>query len=266
LLSLLLSLAVGLAPEAGPPQGLLCLPRWYTGSVGSVADAGWGLVLPDAGFVPWYLPNTTDAGEVDEDDASPRADLSSLFETPYVPGPILPIDASDAGAIHEPGRARVMQMFASTYGESEQQVYKQLGRVRFFGTRYRFHSLAAPALERVIHRLESAVAEQPALLRFLRPIGGTWQWRRIARSRQLSAHAFGIAIDLNVALGHYWRWQRPKLPLKWKNRVPQAIVDAFEAEGFIWGGRWQHYDTMHFEYRPELFAPECLETPAQRVQ
>jgi hypothetical protein len=100
----------------------------------------------------------------------------------------------------------------------------------------------------------------------LRPIGGTLQWRRIARSRQLSAHAFGIAIDLNVALGHYWRWQRPKLPLKWKNRVPQAIVDAFEAEGFIWGGRWQHYDTMHFEYRPELFAPECLETPAQRVQ
>jgi hypothetical protein len=22
--------------------------------------------------------------------------------------------------------------------------------------------------------------------------------------------------------------------------------------GFIWGGYWYHYDTMHFEYRPEL--------------
>ena len=40
--------------------------------------------------------------------------------------------------------------------------------------------------------------------------------------------------------------------ITWKNRYPQAIVDAFEAEGFIWGGRWYHYDTMHFEYRPEL--------------
>ena len=40
---------------------------------------------------------------------------------------------------------------------------------------------------------------------------------------------------------------------RWRNRFPQAIVDAFEAEGFIWGGRWYHYDTMHFEYRPELF-------------
>ena len=34
-------------------------------------------------------------------------------------------------------------------------------------------------------------------------------------------------------------------------------VDAFEAEGFIWGGRWLHYDTMHFEYRPELLDADC---------
>jgi hypothetical protein len=33
---------------------------------------------------------------------------------------------------------------------------------------------------------------------------------------------------------------------------PQAIVDAFEAEGFIWGGKWHSFDFMHFEYRPEL--------------
>ena len=26
--------------------------------------------------------------------------------------------------------------------------------------------------------------------------------------------------------------------------------------GAIWGGRWFHYDTMHFEYRPELIEPE----------
>jgi hypothetical protein len=37
-----------------------------------------------------------------------------------------------------------------------------------------------------------------------------------------------------------------------------STMDAFEAEGFIWGGRWYHYDTMHFEYRPELLSPLCL--------
>nr|WP_310556777.1 M15 family metallopeptidase [Flavobacterium sp.] len=34
--------------------------------------------------------------------------------------------------------------------------------------------------------------------------------------------------------------------------MPQKIVAIFEKYGFIWGGNWTHYDTMHFEYRPEL--------------
>ena len=29
-------------------------------------------------------------------------------------------------------------------------------------------------------------------------------------------------------------------------------VRVFEKHWFIRGGRWHHYDTMHFEYRPEL--------------
>jgi D-alanyl-D-alanine carboxypeptidase len=42
--------------------------------------------------------------------------------------------------------------------------------------------------------------------------------------------------------------------------VPAAIVHVFEHNGFIWGGRWYHYDTMHFEYRPELLDPDCHKT------
>jgi hypothetical protein len=30
------------------------------------------------------------------------------------------------------------------------------------------------------------------------------------------------------------------------------VIRAFEEQGFIWGGRWARYDTMHFEYHPEL--------------
>jgi len=43
-----------------------------------------------------------------------------------------------------------------------------------------------------------------------------------------------------------------KLDLSYKNKIPQGIIDIFEKHGFIWGGKWYHYDTMHFEYRPEL--------------
>ena len=36
--------------------------------------------------------------------------------------------------------------------------------------------------------------------------------------------------------------------------MPQNLIDIFEKHGFIWGGRWYHYDTMHFEYRPEVLS------------
>jgi hypothetical protein len=64
-------------------------------------------------------------------------------------------------------------------------------------------------------------------------------------------HAYGAAIDLNLAVSDYWMWRTGA----WRNRMPREIVDIFERHGFIWGGRWYHYDTMHFEYRPELLPP-----------
>jgi len=88
-------------------------------------------------------------------------------------------------------------------------------------------------------------AEQPA---------GSYNPRRIAGTDRTSAHAYGIAIDLSIARADYWRWARPKngtLP-PYRNRIPLEIVRIFEKHGFIWGGKWSHFDTMHFEYRPEL--------------
>ena len=42
--------------------------------------------------------------------------------------------------------------------------------------------------------------------------------------------------------------------IPYKNEIPWEIVRIFERHGFIWGGKWYHYDTMHFEYRPEIIA------------
>jgi hypothetical protein len=33
---------------------------------------------------------------------------------------------------------------------------------------------------------------------------------------------------------------------------PEGVIRLFEDEGFTWGGKWALYDTMHFEFRPEL--------------
>ncbi len=66
-------------------------------------------------------------------------------------------------------------------------------------------------------------------------------------------HAYGAAIDINTAHVDYWRWTlNGSGELRWQNKIPIQIVRIFEKHGFIWGGYWYHYDTMHFEYRPEL--------------
>jgi hypothetical protein len=36
------------------------------------------------------------------------------------------------------------------------------------------------------------------------------------------------------------------------------VIRAFEGEGFIWGGKWPWFDTMHFEYHPELILLSLL--------
>ena len=246
------------APDGGlPPVGLACMPTWYAGAVKWDADAGWGLALDNGTFLVWSSGTPVDP---DDPESEEVPDLEDIFEPPYVSGPIVPIDLTDAGPIEDPGRARVEQLFFATYGSKRSEVQEHLGRVRFFGLRYPFHERAAEPLRNVVSRLEPLVKENPKLLPYLKDIGGTWIWRTIKRSKRLSGHAFGIAIDINVERSNYWRWTYRGHPMIWKNRVPQEIVDAFEAEGFIWGGRWKHFDTMHFEYRPELLSPLCRET------
>jgi len=156
----------------------------------------------------------------------------------------------------DPGRYRPAAFFKSLYGKSEQEVRGNLERVDFLGHAVWFNRRqgAAAALRKVAADLDQLLANRPELRRYIEPLGGTFAWRQIANTNRLSAHAYGIAIDLNPNLGDYWMWSHstdlsdPHRRLKY----PQAIVAIFERHGFIWGGKWYHYDLMHFEYRPEL--------------
>ena len=105
--------------------------------------------------------------------------------------------------------------------------------------------------------------------------GNTFFWRNVHGTPRLSAHSFGAAIDLLTNVGPmYWLWDemrdhpaRAKLGEQAYRNVKyvppaapifnQKVVDVMEANGFVWGGKWNHYDTMHFEYRPELFTKDC---------
>ncbi|MFN8396624.1 MAG: M15 family metallopeptidase [Bacteroidia bacterium] len=153
----------------------------------------------------------------------------------------------------DPGRIRNEAFFRKMYGGTAQEVGKHLVHVDWFGHRIQVSKVNGvdAALLRVAKRLEA----YPDLIEYLRPPGGGYNWRPIAGTDRLSAHSFGIAVDICTQYSDYWRWS-PEFskgkPLVYKNRIPKLIVEAFEAEGFIWGGKWFHFDTMHFEYRPEL--------------
>ncbi|HYV48067.1 MAG TPA: M15 family metallopeptidase [Myxococcaceae bacterium] len=236
------------AQAGGPPAPLQCLSTWYAVHPQRGPDGRWVAALDDGAVVPW---DDGRAKGFEERLAAP--DVEDAFSIPYRGGPIRPVTAPD----EDPGRIRVDPLFRATFGHTEEEVRARLEPVVILGQTLLVHRRARPAFERVAGRLAALVKRDPALRPFLENLGGTFAWRKIANADRQSAHSFGVSLDINVKRSAYWEWQTPKEPIRWKNAIPQAIVDAFEAEGFIWGGRWYHYDTMHFELRPELLEPRC---------
>jgi hypothetical protein len=225
---------------ATPPSGLYCITKYYRAEARQdPASGAWFALLPDGTRVPW-----DDGRKKTQAERLADPDLEDLFAQRYRAGAIVPVTTVD----EEPGRVRVEALLRATYLE------KELTKVEILGKRFVVHQRAVESFRRVAARLAEAKRRDPSLAPFLDGLGGTFAPRKIAGTDRTSAHAFGVSIDLNPSRTQYWRWD--KTPA-WHNTVPQAIVDAFEAEGFIWGGRWYHYDTMHFEYRPELLDAAC---------
>ncbi len=239
----LLARAAVAEPAPPPPGPLACLARHY--AVTPALDGGrWFARLPDGKTIPY---DDGRAKSFEEKLAAP--DVEDAFSIRYRGGAIRPVEKID----DDPGRIRLDPVFQATYPTGG----KDMTTVELLGRKLRVHRKVAARFEAVGARLAKALAADPSLGPFLSGVGGTFVRRNIAGTDRPSSHSYGVSLDINAERSEYWRWQRPPEPIKWRNRVPQAIVDAFEAEGFIWGGRWYHYDTMHFEYRPELLDPAC---------
>jgi D-alanyl-D-alanine carboxypeptidase len=155
----------------------------------------------------------------------------------------------------DPGRFRNEAFFSKLYGDCRKgEVAPKLVSVAWLG-----HTVKVTRANDVAGHLRAVEAEiamlPDSVRRAAAPVAGTYNCRPVKDTGRLSMHAYGAAIDLNLAYSDYWFWQaKAASNIPYRNRMPRAIVDAFERHGFIWGGRWYHYDTMHFEYRPELLA------------
>ena len=157
----------------------------------------------------------------------------------------------------DPGRYRVDALFMALYGDSESAVAGNCVVVQFCGNSVKFNARygAADALRAVSADLTPLLAQKPEIRSYVDKLAGTFNWRKVAGTESLSNHSFATAIDLNVKKAAYWRWVPPtQLETFSRKNWPSEVIEAFERHGFIWGGKWWHFDTMHFEYRPEIIA------------
>jgi D-alanyl-D-alanine carboxypeptidase-like protein len=157
----------------------------------------------------------------------------------------------------DPGRVRFEPLFVAMYGDcSKHEVTKNLRTIRWL-PKHAGGSVTITKINGVDKALEAVSRELDKLpsdlIKYLKPSAGTYNCRPIAGTNNKSMHAFAAAIDINSNYSNYWRWgSGAKGEPIWHNQIPIQIVRVFERYGFIWGGYWYHYDTMHFEYRPEL--------------
>ena len=170
---------------------------------------------------------------------------------------------------NDSGRIRFEPFFRKMYGNSPAEVEVNLVYVSWMPNVLgenarrlrvtRVHSIHEK-IQKISEELEELVFQYPEYIKFVDQPGGTYCWRMIAGTHRLSNHSFGMTIDINVEHSHYWQWDLKKegravceeAELMYRNAIPWEIIAIFEKHGFIWGGKWYHYDTMHFEYRPEL--------------
>lgn len=155
---------------------------------------------------------------------------------------------------YDPGRFRCYDFFAEVYGRSKDEVERNLELVETpFGTfLFNVRNSASRMFLSAMVELSRQVNENPHLRPFIEPLAGTYNYRFVADTNLLSPHAFGIAVDINPVIGAYWRWATYEMAQRRLKEYPEIIVRTFEKYGFIWGGKWYHFDLMHFEYRPEL--------------
>jgi hypothetical protein len=185
-------------------------------------------------------------------------DIEDMLRQPYPAG----VGPAEPAPEADPGRARNAAFFDKMYGDCRKGEVKPKLRTIVWLPRKAPQRLEVTAVNGAADRLEAVSRELddlPASFdKYLTPAGGTYNCRAIAGTDRASAHGYGIAIDIAVGQSDYWRWASKAAsgPVAYRNRIPLEIVHIFERHGFIWGGRWHHYDTMHFEYRPELLPPD----------
>ena len=165
--------------------------------------------------------------------------------------------------------------FEAIYDTSTRKdVERHITKTMFLGKQVSVHEEIVELLARVEEQILAAAQTDDAVKAFMESISSIegYSWRQIRDTNGISFHSMGLAIDILPGSWQnkiiYWNWEKNKgnedwmlIPLSERWMPPDIVIDIFEKEGFIWGGKWTVWDNMHFEYRPELILGRELVRP-----
>jgi hypothetical protein len=182
------------------------------------------------------------------------------------PGPEEAVRFRDLAARRQQHPPKRSQHFydALWRARTREESYERLKSIRFLGKTVLVHYAIMEELALVEERIFAEAATNSQVRQWINSLDtlDAWNWRSIADTQSRSFHAYGAALDLlpksTGKLETYWLWTARTQSEWWRTSYekrfhpPEPVIRAFEAYGFIWGGKWLFYDTMHFEYRPEI--------------
>ncbi len=197
------------------------------------------------------MPADDGVGQKSFDDLLRKASIMDQLSLLYPRGSLIPPAPND-----DPGRFRNEAFFKKMYGDCNAgQVKKNLVSITWLPRSWG-KPVQVTRVNGIADRLKQVSAEidelKPEIKAAAYPLAGVLSCRPVADTGKMSMHGYAAAIDLNLKYSDYWLWAGKAKTIPYRNRMPREIIEIFERHGFIWGGKWYHYDTMHFEYRPEL--------------
>jgi len=149
---------------------------------------------------------------------------------------------------------------ASTRDEASSRMVQ----MRFLGKNITVHRDLEGRLRRIDQLIQEEARTNREVQEFINELGPitAWNWRNVAITVSRSFHSYGTAIDILPAnlrgRATYWQWNAGnnsewfRIPYTRRWHPPDSVIKIFERFGFCWGGKWPLFDTMHFEYRPEI--------------
>jgi hypothetical protein len=233
--------------ETTMKQDLLCLMMAYPEYITDIERLGNGKVylMMKSGKRILYDDNRIKSLE----EKMNNPDLQDMMEQKYPLSHVTKLMDKN----FDPGRIRVYGLLNEVYGGSKQKVESSLVNVSV-GKTYQFNenNKAAQSLQNAMKELIPLSQNRKDIAPYVFPCSGTYNYRVISETNRLSPHAFGIAIDFARDKKDYWKWASPEQGQERLASYPREMVEILEKNDFVWGGKWGHFDILHFEYRPEI--------------